>query len=211
MASPPSSQIPALALPKKRPATAAISTTGLNPKRRKPSSAGPSNLRQTSFPPEGDPLSAAPLSALSPPTSAFGGAASRFSREASLESSSALRGSGRAAGTPSVVSGRSGRTGGGKGVGAGGKRKRRGKSEGASSVGGPKSAAAAEEAEAEAPDDDDGDDDDEGALDMEFDVNMIAAQAGDSQKDERDNVAYGSFPPLRALCVLTFLGCSSKI
>jgi transcription initiation factor TFIID subunit 11 len=192
MASPPSSQIPGLALPKKRPATTAISTTGLNPKRRKPSSAGPSNLRQTSFPPEGDPLSAAPLSALSPPTSAFGGAASRFSREASLESSSVLRGSGgRAAGTPSVVSGRSGRTG-RKGVGAESKRKGRGKSEGTSSVGRPKSAAGAEEAEAEAPDDDDGDDDDEGGLDMEFDVNMIAAQAGDSQKDERDNVAYAS-------------------
>ena len=206
MASPPSSQIPALALPKKRPATTAISTTGLNPKRRKPSSAGPSNLRQTSFPPEGDLLSAPPLSALSPPTSAFGGPASRFSREPSLESSSVLRrgGGAKAAAAPSVVSGRSGRAGGGasKGGAVGSNGGKRSKSKGTSSVGRPKSAsvAGAEDVDAEAPDDDDGEDDDEGGLDMELDANMMAGQSGDAQKEERANVAHVASCAILSAC-----------
>ncbi|KAF2668834.1 histone-fold-containing protein [Microthyrium microscopicum] len=80
MASPPQPSNMTLNLPRKRPA---LNTNPSSSKRRKPSSAGPSHLRQTSFPPDG------PVSALSP------GARTPLSsaRSPSVESSLAAGGS----------------------------------------------------------------------------------------------------------------------
>ncbi|KAF2101407.1 hypothetical protein NA57DRAFT_24675, partial [Rhizodiscina lignyota] len=97
-----------LQLPKKRPSITSLAGPP-NPKRRKPSTAGPSHLRQTSFPPEN-----APSFSARSPSSTVGGTP-RFSRSPSVESS--LLG-GAAPSLLSAATGTSRKRGGRKGKGA---------------------------------------------------------------------------------------------
>ncbi|KAF2455973.1 hTAFII28-like protein conserved region-domain-containing protein [Lineolata rhizophorae] len=115
-----------LQLPKKRPSLAPPGAPPTAPKRRKPSSAGPSHLRQTSFPPP---------ESLGGSAIAGGGG----SRSPSVESSVAGR-------TPSLVSGHGGGGGGGRKrtvvTGLGGGRGRSGRESVATSVRGGKAGSA---------------------------------------------------------------------